>query len=209
MRVTGRRSVLKSATAGPAQPHLSRTNPQAQASERLLRPAAFLDRDGILNEDLGYVSRADEFRWCTGAVEAVRILNELNYLVIVVTNQAGVAYGIYEEQAVIDLHDWINSELAAQGAHVDAFYYCPHHPEGARTGYAFKCECRKPRPGMLLAAMREWNVDRSRSFLIGDKQTDIEAAEAAGIPGLLWRGGDLRTPIFQMISGTSNSKQKG
>lgn len=195
--------MLKSATVRAPQVNVSGTSPLIQKRTRLLRPAAFLDRDGILNEDVGYVSRTEEFRWCSGAVDGVRILNDHGYLVIVVTNQAGVAYGMYEEQAVVELHNWMNSELGRHEAHIDCFYYCPHHPQGKLPSYAFTCECRKPSPGMLTTAIREWNVDSSRSFLIGDKETDILAAKAAGIPGLLWRGGDVRIPIRQMISSTS------
>jgi D-glycero-D-manno-heptose 1,7-bisphosphate phosphatase len=173
------------------------------------RPAAFLDRDGILNEDSGYVSRREEFRWCKGAVKAVKALNELGYLVFVITNQAGVAYGLYEEQAVLDLHDWMNAELATCGAHIDGFYYCPHHPQGVRPSYAFTCECRKPNPGMLLKAMHEWNVDRDRSFLIGDKETDIRAAGAAGISSLLWRGGDVRLAVAEAIGAVMARSRSG
>lgn len=200
--------MLKSETVQPPQLTVPGMTPVVETSTRLLRPAAFLDRDGILNEDVGYLSRPEVFRWCSGAVEGVRILNERGYLVIVVTNQAGVAYGLYDEQAVVELHNWMNSQLGRQGAHIDCFYYCPHHPEGKRSGYAFTCECRKPSPGMLITAMREWNVDSNRSFLIGDKETDIGAAQAAGIPGLLWRGGDLRIPILQMVSGASRRNHR-
>jgi D-glycero-D-manno-heptose 1,7-bisphosphate phosphatase len=201
--------VLKPATSQLGQRTLPGRMPLIPTSDRLLRPAAFLDRDGVLNEDLGYVSRPEEFRWCNGAVEGVKVLNELGYLVIVITNQAGVAYGMYEEEAVVELHNWMNSELGRHEARIDGFYYCPHHPQGVRSGYAFTCECRKPRPGMLLRAIHEWNADRSRSFLIGDKQTDIEAAEAAGIPGLLWRGCDVRLAISKMISGATRGKHAG
>ena len=160
-----------------------------------MRPAAFLDRDGILNRDTGYVFRREDFQWSEGAVEAAKLLNDSGYLVFVITNQSGVAHGYYDEEAVHELHCWMAAELLHKGAHIDAFYYCPHHPEGTRKEYAVVCECRKPKPGLLLAAIREWCVDRERSFLIGDKESDVQAAEAAGVRGLLWRGGNLRDAV--------------
>jgi len=159
------------------------------------RPAAFFDRDGVLNHDTGYVFRPDDFHWCEGAIAAIRELNQTGYLVFVVTNQAGVAHGYFAEQAVRDLHRWMADELSRHGARIDAFYHCPHHPDGRRAEYAIHCECRKPKPGLLLAAMRDWNVDAESSFLIGDKDSDIEAANAAGIRALLWRGGNLRDAV--------------
>ena len=146
------------------------------------RPAAFLDRDGVLNRDTGYVHLPQEFEWLPSAKDAVKLFNDSNYLVIVVTNQSGVARGLYSANDVERLHRWINTELGHSGAHIDAFYYCPHHPEGLDP-YRLVCDCRKPAPGMLLQAMREWPVDRSRSFMIGDKDIDVEAAERAGIRG--------------------------
>ena len=155
------------------------------------RPAAFLDRDGVLNHDAGFVHRPEDFRWIEGAQEAVRYLKERGCLVFVVTNQSGVAQGLYEESDVAALHGWINRELARVGTQVDAFYYCPHHPEGARARYRRVCDCRKPAPGMLRQAMAEWPVDAARSFLIGDQPRDLEAAEAAGVRGYLFSGGNL------------------
>lgn len=170
-------------------------------NEHPRRPAAFLDRDGVLNLDKGYVSRPDDFEWCEGAIATVKELNDRGYYVFVVTNQAGVAYGYYEEAAVLELHRWMTAELAKHGAHIDAFYYCPHHPSGLREAYTMVCDCRKPAPGLLLAALREWNVDRERSFLIGDKHSDIQAAKTAGVRGLLWSGGDLRLALDEALRG--------
>ena len=160
-----------------------------------VRPAAFFDRDGVLNHDTGYVSRPEHFHWREGAIAAIRELNQSGYLVFVVTNQAGVAHGYFDEPAVRALHHWMADNLSRQNAHIDAFYYCPHHPEGRRTEYAIACECRKPKPGLLLAALRDWQVDAKSSFLIGDKDSDVAAANAAGIRALLWRGGDLRDAV--------------
>jgi D-glycero-D-manno-heptose 1,7-bisphosphate phosphatase len=155
------------------------------------RPAAFLDRDGVLNHDRDYVCTPDKFEWICGAQTAIKRLNEAGYYVIVVTNQSGVARGYYDEAAVHRLHGWMNNELEKIGAHIDAFYHCPYHPEGTIEPYRRHSEDRKPSPGMLLRAKRDWPIDWQRSFLIGDKNTDIQAAAAAGVPGHLFRGGDL------------------
>jgi len=148
------------------------------------RPAAFLDRDGVLNVDTGYVHNIDQLEWVAGAPEAVRLLNEAGYTVIVVTNQAGIARGLYDEAAVHQVHAHMQNVLKAKGAHVDAFYYCPHHPEGMISKFALVCQCRKPGTGMLDQAAREWPIDREHSFLIGDRDGDMEAAAAFKIRGV-------------------------
>jgi len=155
------------------------------------RPAAFLDRDGVLNVNHGYVSTPDRFEWIEGAREAVKALNDAGYLVIVVTNQSGIGRGYYAEAAFKDLCTWIDGELAAAGAHIDATYFCPNHPEHGVGVYKVACNNRKPAPGMLEQAATEWDVDKARSFLIGDKESDVQAAEAFGIPGHLFTGGNL------------------
>jgi D-glycero-D-manno-heptose 1,7-bisphosphate phosphatase len=155
------------------------------------KPAAFLDRDGVLNIDRGYVHTHEEFTWVEGAKEAVKLLNDRGYLVIVITNQAGVARGYYAEEQVESLHDWMNEELNKVGAYIDAFYFCPHHPTEGIDSYRLDCSCRKPKPGLVLQALAEWPVDPEKSFLIGDKTSDLAAAEAAGIKGYLFSGGIL------------------
>jgi len=151
-------------------------------------PAAFLDRDGVLNVDHGYAHRPDQLEWVAGAPDAVRMLNEAGFTVFVVTNQSGVARGLYDEAAVQNLHGHMRDALKAQGAHIDAFYYCPHHPEGTVKEFAVQCECRKPGVGMLQQAAREWPIDLSRSFLIGDRDGDMEAAAAFKIRGVRFDG---------------------
>jgi D-glycero-D-manno-heptose 1,7-bisphosphate phosphatase len=137
------------------------------------RPAAFLDRDGVLNVDRGYVHRLDQLEWVDGAAQAVGLLNRAGYIVIVVTNQSGIARGFYDEAAVRQFHTHMQDGLQAQGAHIDAFYYCPHHPQGTVAEWAVRCRCRKPLPGMLEQAARDWPIDLGRSFMIGDKDDDI------------------------------------
>ncbi len=148
---------------------------------RVTRPAAFLDRDGVLNVDRGYAHRPDQLEWVTGAPGAVKLLNEAGYFVFVVTNQAGVARGLYDEAAVRRFHAHMQDGLAAHGAHIDAYYYCPHHPEGTVADLAVQCLCRKPGTGMLQQAAREWPIDHDRSFMIGDRESDIAAAAAFNI----------------------------
>lgn len=155
------------------------------------RPAIIFDRDGVLNHDAGYTHRIEDFQWMSGAIEAIKLCNDRGWLVIVVTNQAGVARGFYDEAAVQSLHHWMQGQLREHGAHVDAFYYCPHHPDGAVSELAIACDCRKPEPGMLLKALGEWPIERDRAYLIGDKASDMEAARRAGIKGLMFHGENL------------------
>jgi len=145
------------------------------------RPAAFLDRDGVLNVDHGYAYRPEQLEWIKGAPEAVRLLNEAGYYVLVITNQSGIARGYYDEAAVKLFHAHMRDSLAAHDAHIDAFYYCPHHPEGIVKSLAIPCRCRKPGIGMLEQAAREWRIALGSSFLIGDKDDDIAAAAAFNI----------------------------
>ena len=147
-------------------------------------PTAFLDRDGVLNVDHGYVHRVEELNWIDGAPEAVRLLNQAGFRVVVITNQSGVARGHYDEDAVKRFHAHMQGFLGERGARIDAFYVCPHHPDGAVAAYAIECECRKPKTGLLEQAARDCAVDVTRSFVIGDRDGDIEAAAAFGITGV-------------------------
>jgi len=172
------------------------------------RPAAFLDRDGVLNIDHGYAHRPDQIEWIEGAAEAVRILNEAEYYVLVVTNQSGVARGLYDEASVRSLHTHMQNVLSAQGARIDAFYYCPHHPEGTIKSLAVQCRCRKPGPGMLEQAAREWPIDIGASFLIGDRDNDIAAAAAFNIRGIRFdsRTTSLVDVVRRELAKRSNSQ---
>lgn len=156
------------------------------------RPALFLDRDGVLNEDQGYVHRWEDFHWIPGAKETVAAFNRAGWLVIVVTNQSGVGRGYYTEEAVHELHRHMQDDLAKSGAHIDAFYHAPQHPEAAEPAYRHPDPpLRKPNPGMILQALQDWPIDAEASLLIGDKPSDLEAALRAGIRGVLFEGGDL------------------
>ena len=153
--------------------------------------AIFFDRDGTLNVDVHYLHDPAAFVWIPGAVDAVRFANAHGYLVIVITNQSGVARGYFGEADVQRLHNWMNEDLRAHGAWIDAFYYCPHHPDGADAMYRQECGCRKPAPGMILRALREHDIDPHASLLIGDGARDVQAAERAGVRGVRYTGGDL------------------
>ena len=155
------------------------------------RAAVFFDRDGVLNLDHGYVHAPDQVQWVPGAKEAVKLVNDLGCYAFVVTNQAGVAKGLYPEQAIGALHDWMAKELADIGAAIDDWRYCPYHPEGVVADYRAAHPWRKPAPGMIADLFAHWPIRRDGSFLVGDKASDIEAAEAAGIPGHLFEAGDL------------------
>jgi D-glycero-D-manno-heptose 1,7-bisphosphate phosphatase len=155
------------------------------------KPAAFLDRDGVINIDDGYVGTRERFRFMPGAAGAIRRLNEAGYFVFVASNQSGIARGLYSEDDLVDLHRWMVKELAAQGARIDDARYCPFHPDSKIAGYAWDSDLRKPRPGMLLDLIANWPVEREGSILIGDKESDMEAARRAGVKGYLFEGGDL------------------
>ena len=160
-------------------------------SRRRRRPAVFLDRDGVLNVDRGYIHTPEQIEWIAGAPEAVKRLNDAGYYVFVVTNQSGVARGLYGESDVVALHRWMARELSASGASVDDWRYCPFHSEGRIEAYRAAHPWRKPSPGMIIDLFEHWPVERDGSFLIGDKPSDIEAAAAAGLPGHLFKGGHL------------------
>jgi D-glycero-D-manno-heptose 1,7-bisphosphate phosphatase len=160
-------------------------------------PVAFLDRDGVLNVDKGYVYRPDDLEWVNGAPEAVRLLNEAGYRVIVITNQSGVARGLYDEDGVRRFHEYMQIRLAEHGAHIDAFYYCPHHPEGRVPQFAIACDCRKPKAGLLEQAERDFPVDREQSFLVGDKDHDLQAARAFGVR--CYKFDPYRAPLDEFV----------
>ena len=143
--------------------------------------ALFLDRDGVINEERGYVYRPEEFRFIDGVFDACRSAIRLGYRLVVITNQAGVARGYYSESDFESLNQWMLERFEEQGVKIDGVYYCPHHPQAGKGVYGVECECRKPRPGMLKTAARELQIDLSSSVLVGDKISDIEAGRRAGL----------------------------
>lgn len=157
------------------------------------RPALFLDRDGVLNVDHGYVSQIEHFTWIEGAKDCVANFKRRGWFVFVVTNQSGIARGLYTERDMQTLHDHIIRDLEAHGTSIDRFYHAPWHEDGEIARYRKSSMDRKPGPGMLLQAMADFPVNREQSFLIGDKQTDMEAARAAGVGAFLFKQGNLAT----------------
>lgn len=153
-----------------------------------MRRAVFLDRDGTINIEKEYLYLAKDFEFIPGVVEAIQLLNQAGVMVVVVTNQSGVARGYYTEDDVVNLHRHIARELELSGAHIDAWLFCPHHPTG-RGSYALQCNCRKPLPGMLQEAAERYDICLEESTMIGDKQADIEAGQAAGCHTILVRTG--------------------
>lgn len=170
-----------------------------------LRPALFLDRDGVLNVDTGYVHRVDELVLTPTAAAGVRLANEAERPVIVVTNQSGVARGLFGLDDVHRLHDALQQRMEAAGARIDAFYLCPFHPDAIVPAFRGEHGDRKPAPGMLLRAMREWPIDPGRSLIVGDQPRDIEAGRAAGVPGVLVPSNicDLAAVIGEWLNRTS------
>ena len=151
--------------------------------------AVFLDRDGTINEEVGYLDRLEKLRLIPGAAEAIRLINESGMKAVVVTNQSGVARGFFDEAFVDEVHARLREMLGEEGASLDGFYFCPHHPTEGRGGYLQSCDCRKPAPGLLLRAAEELSLDPERSYMVGDTLKDIEAAARIGARGILVRTG--------------------
>jgi len=164
------------------------------------RKAVFFDRDGTLNVDVHYLHEPKDFVWTEGAREAIKYVREQGFLAVVVTNQSGVARGYFPEADVVRLHAWMNEELKKAGTKIDGFYYCPHHPEAKVKKYRKDCECRKPKPGLILEAAGELSIDLAQSLMVGDKPRDVECGEAAGCGrSLLYEGGSLLALLKKVI----------
>jgi len=153
------------------------------------RSAAFLDRDGTLIEEVGYLYRLERVDLYPWTIDAIRALNRAGVRVVLVSNQSGVARGFFTEQVVDDVHRHMAKLLEAGGARIDAYYYCPHHPDGKVTEYAIACECRKPNPGLVERAVREFGIDPACSFVVGDRWLDVALARRVNARGVLVRTG--------------------
>jgi D,D-heptose 1,7-bisphosphate phosphatase len=176
--------------------------------ERLSRPAVFFDRDGVLNHDTGYIFETSKLKWIDGARTAVKAVNDAGYFAFVVSNQSGVARGLYEESDIRSLHRWMADEMASMGAHIDAFEYCPDHPEGTIERYRRENDRRKPGAGMITDLLSRFPVNADDSILIGDKASDLEAARAAGLQGYLFSGGNLEAFVKQHLRPRSGNAPK-
>jgi D-glycero-D-manno-heptose 1,7-bisphosphate phosphatase len=173
---------------------------QQEIPRVLRRRALFLDRDGVVNVDHGYVGTRDRFEWMPGAREAIRAATGAGWHVFVVTNQSGVARGHYDEAAVAELHAWMTDEVRRAGGTIDDIRYCPYHEEAVVPAYRRASDWRKPAPGMLLDLMRAWELDPARCVLIGDQESDMAAAKAAGIDALRFPGGNLAKFVRPIIA---------
>jgi D-glycero-D-manno-heptose 1,7-bisphosphate phosphatase len=159
------------------------------------RAAVFLDRDGTLIEEADYLARLEDLAWFPWAIEAVRLLNRAGFVVCVVTNQGGVGLGHFTESFVGEVHEVMTKTLDASGARVDGWFYCPHHPRALIDALRVACECRKPQPGLVHQAQQEFDLDLRRSFVVGDRATDLELATATGARGVLVRTGHGETEL--------------
>ena len=171
-----------------------------EAVDEVFRRAVFFDRDGTLNVDIAYLHRPEDFIWIPGAKEAIKYVNDHGYLAILVTNQSGVARGYYPESDVRHVYDWMNEELQSIGAHLDALYYCPHHPQGSVPAYTRTCNCRKPATGLIDEACARFHIDRAASYFVGDRESDMLCARNAGLTGLRYEGGSLYDLVQAGIS---------
>jgi D-glycero-D-manno-heptose 1,7-bisphosphate phosphatase len=154
-----------------------------------VQPAVFLDRDGTMVHDVGYLSRLEDLQWFPWTIEAVRLLHRAGFLVCVTTNQSGIALGFCTDAFVRRVHEEMSAAIEAAGARIDGWFYCPHHPQAAIDALRTECECRKPRPGLVRQAQERFDIDLTRSFVIGDKSADVGLAEAVGARGILVRTG--------------------
>jgi D-glycero-D-manno-heptose 1,7-bisphosphate phosphatase len=159
------------------------------ARRRQPSAAVFLDRDGTLIEEVGYLDRVERVELYPWTIDAIRCLNRAGFRVVLVSNQSGVARGFFTEEVVEQVHGHMARLLDAGSAHIDAYYYCPHHPDGKMTAYAIACECRKPGPGLVQRAAREFGIDPACSFVVGDRWLDVALARAVGARGVLVRTG--------------------
>jgi D-glycero-D-manno-heptose 1,7-bisphosphate phosphatase len=154
-----------------------------------MTPAVFLDRDGTMIHDVGYLSRVEDLQWFPSTIDAIRLLNRAGFLVCVTTNQSGIGRGLFTESDLTAIHDEMRRVLDAEGARIDGWFHCPHHPEAAIDELRRHCDCRKPQPGMIHEAMVKFPIDIAKSFVIGDTLADVGLAASVGARGILVRTG--------------------
>ena len=162
------------------------------------KKCCFLDRDGVINKDLGYVHSKDKFFWNKNVIKAIKYLNQKNYLVVVISNQAGIAHGYYKEKDVTRLHDYMQNVLHKYGAHIDRFYFCPHHPNAKIDRFKRDCHFRKPNIGMFKKAFLDFDINKTKSFFIGDQVSDYDASKKIGLK-FYWPKKDIYNQIKKII----------
>lgn len=167
-----------------------------------MQPAVFLDRDGTINEQMGYVNHPSRFVLLPEAARGIRLLNEAGFLAVVVSNQSGVARGYFPIELVHEVHERMHRELAAVGAALDGVFFCPHHPDGKVAEYAVVCTCRKPKPGLVRQAEARFRIDRARSYVIGDRVSDLQLADRCGLKGVLVETGYGRGDRLYVLPGS-------
>ncbi|HIF9366944.1 TPA: D-glycero-beta-D-manno-heptose 1,7-bisphosphate 7-phosphatase [Photobacterium damselae] len=166
----------------------------------MAKPAVFIDRDGVINVDHGYVHTTDDFEYVEGVFSACKKLKEMGYLLVLVTNQSGIARGMFTEDEFLSLTEWMDWNFVDNGVEFDGIYYCPHHPEG-QGDYRQECDCRKPKPGMLISARDYLKIDMTQSVMIGDKADDMTAAKAAEVgTKILVRTGKPVTEVGEQLA---------
>ena len=153
------------------------------------KPAIFIDRDGTVNEQMGYINHLDRFRILPGVPEAIKLINKNNFLAIIVTNQSGIARGYFPISLVYDIHSYLKESVARYGAYIDGIFFCPHYPRGKVSEYTKECGCRKPGTGLINQACESFDIDMSRSYVIGDHYTDLELANRCNIKGIMVKTG--------------------
>jgi D-glycero-D-manno-heptose 1,7-bisphosphate phosphatase len=153
------------------------------------KPAVFLDRDGTINEQMGYINHISRFKILDSVHDAIRLLNENGYYSIILSNQSGVARGYFPIELVDEIHTLLTDSLRNHGAYVDGFFFCPHYPRGDIKEYRVECDCRKPKTGLIEKACDSFDIDIARSYMVGDRYTDIEFAHRAGLKGVMVRTG--------------------
>ncbi len=163
-----------------------------------MKKCIFLDRDGNINVEKEYLHKVEDFEFIEGAKDAIKTFNRLGYLVVVVTNQSGVARGYYNEESVKALHEYLGDEIQKIGGEIHGFYYCPHHPTEGREDYNLDCQCRKPKSGMFLEAKKDLNIDFSESIMVGDKISDVKAGINLGMRSILVKTGHGKQEIKKL-----------